>query len=92
MNAKLDIITLIQIIVKPTFKILIALSFALFAVLFEGSFVGLAFGTRFEHFAEFSRARFIDQKGVWLGILIIGARALFHYSVTCLNCLNCLFY
>ena len=73
MSAKIGIIALKQIIVKHNFKVLIAVDVALFAVLFEYSFVGLAFGTRFPDFTEVPRARYIDQEGVWLGMLISGA-------------------
>jgi len=64
---------LIQIIVQPRFEVLIAIAVALFAVLFECSFVGLAVGSRFPDFTEVPRARFVDQKGVWFGMLIIAA-------------------
>ncbi len=72
-SAMIGIMALIQIIVQPSFEVLIAIGVALFAVLFESSFVGLAFGSRFPDFTEVPRARFIDQEGVWLGILMIGA-------------------
>jgi hypothetical protein len=62
---------LIQVIVQPSLEALIAIAVALFAVLFECSFVGLAVGSRFPDFTEVPRARFVDQKGVWLGMLII---------------------
>ncbi len=62
---------LIQVIVQPRLEALIAIIVALFAMLFECSFVGLAVGSRFPDFTEVPRARFVDQKGVWLGMLII---------------------
>jgi hypothetical protein len=62
---------LIQVIVQPRPEALIAIAVTLFAVLFECSFVGLAVGSRFPDFTEVPRARFVDQKGVWLGMLII---------------------
>lgn len=58
----IGIIALMQIIVKHNFKVLIAVGVALFAVLFEYSFVGLAFGTRFPDFTEVPRARFIERR------------------------------
>jgi hypothetical protein len=62
---------LIQLVVQPSLEALIAISVALFAVIFECTFVGLAVGSRFPDFTEVPRARFVDQKGVWLGMLII---------------------
>ena len=64
---------LIQLIAQPRLEALIAIDVALYAVLFECSFVGLAVGSRFPDFTEVPRARFVDQKGVWLGMLIIAA-------------------
>jgi hypothetical protein len=62
---------IIQIIVPLRLEALIAVAVTLFAVLFECAFVGLAAGTLFPDFAEVPRARFIDQKGVWLGMLLL---------------------
>jgi len=62
---------LIQVIAQPSLEALLAITVALFAVLFECSFVGLAVGSRFPDFTEVPRARFVDQKGVWFGMLII---------------------
>ena len=62
---------LIQVVVQPSLEALIAIAVALFAVIFECTFVGLAVGSRFPDFTEVPRARFVDQKGVWLGMLII---------------------
>lgn len=50
---------------------LITITVTLFAGLLECIFVGLAVGSRFPDFTEVPRARFIDQKGVWLGMVII---------------------
>jgi hypothetical protein len=61
----------IQIIVQPRLEALIAIAVALFTVLFECSFVGLALGSRYPDFTEVPRARFINQKGVWFGMLLI---------------------
>jgi hypothetical protein len=69
--AMVVVTALIQLIAQPRLEALIAITVALFAVLFECSFVGLAVGSRFPDFTEVPRARFVDQKGVWLGILII---------------------
>jgi hypothetical protein len=69
--AMVVVTVLIQVIVQPRLEALIAVTVALFAVLFECSFVGLAVGSRFPDFTEVPRARFVDQKGVWLGMLII---------------------
>ena len=69
--AMVVITALIQLIVQPRLEALIAITVALFAVLFECSFVGLAVGSRFPDFTEVPRARFIDQKGLWLGMLIM---------------------
>jgi hypothetical protein len=69
----LIVVSLIQIIVQTRFEVLLAISVALFAIIFECCFVGLAVGSRFPDFSEVPRARFIDQKGVWLGFLIIAA-------------------
>ena len=65
------VIFLIQIIVQPRLEVIIAIAGALFAMIFECTFVGLALGSRFPDFSEVPRARFIDQKGVWLGFFII---------------------
>ena len=53
---------LIQVIVQPRFEVLIAITVALFAVLFECSFVGLAVGSRFPDFTEIPRARSLTRK------------------------------
>jgi len=63
----------IQVMAQLRLEALIAITVTLFAVLFECAFVGLAVGSRFPDFTEVPRARFIDQKGVWLGMLIIAA-------------------
>ena len=62
---------LIQLIVAPPLEIMFAIAVTLFAALFECAFVGLAVGSRFPDFTEVPRARFVDQKGVWLGLFII---------------------
>jgi len=69
--AMVVVTALIQLIAQPRLEALIAITVALFAVLFECSFVGLAVGSRFPVFTEVPRARFVDQKGVWLGMLIM---------------------
>jgi hypothetical protein len=69
--AMVVITILIQLIAQPRLEALIAIAVALFAVLFECSFVGLVVGSRFPDFTEVPRARFVDQKGVWLGMLIM---------------------
>jgi hypothetical protein len=71
--AMIGVTALMQLIVQPRLEALIALAVTLFAGLFECSFVGLALGSRFPDFTEVPRARFIDQKGVWLGMVIIGS-------------------
>jgi len=69
-GAMLVVTALIHLIVQPRFETLIAIAVTLFAVLFECSFVGLAVGSSFPDFTEVPRARFVEQKGVWLGMLI----------------------
>jgi hypothetical protein len=69
--AMIAVLILIQFIVQPRLEVLIALTITLYSVLFECSFIGLALGSRFPDFTEVPRARFIDQKGVWLGLIII---------------------
>jgi hypothetical protein len=66
------VVLLIQIIVQTRLEVIIAIAVALYAIILECSFVGLAIGSRFPDFSEVPRARFIDQKGVWLGFLMIG--------------------
>jgi hypothetical protein len=61
----------IQVIVQLRFEALIVVMVTLFAALFECAFVGLALGSHFPDFTEVPRARFIDQKGVLLGMLLI---------------------
>jgi hypothetical protein len=63
----------IQVMVLLRLEALIAVIVTLFAGLFECAFVGLAVGSRFPDFNEVPRARFIDQKGVWFGMLAIAA-------------------
>jgi hypothetical protein len=63
----------IQVMVLLRLEALIAVIATLFAGLFECAFVGLAVGSRFPDFNEVPRARFIDQKGVWFGLLVIAA-------------------
>jgi len=71
--ALIAVTAFIQVMVQLRLEALIAIIVTLFAVLFECTFVGLAVGSRFPDFTELPRARFIDQKGVWLGMLIIAA-------------------
>jgi len=63
----------IQVLVQLRLEALIVVIVTLFAVLFECTFVGLAVGSRFPDFNEVPRARFIEQKGIWLGMLLIAA-------------------
>jgi hypothetical protein len=69
--AMVIVTAVIHVIIQPRLEALIAIAVTLFAVLFECSFVGLAVGSQFPDFTEIPRARFVDQKGVWLGMLII---------------------
>jgi len=62
---------LIQLIIQLQPLTLVAITVAFFAALFECAFIGLAISSRFPDFTEVPRARFIDQKGVWLGMLIM---------------------
>jgi hypothetical protein len=71
--AMIALTAFIQIIVQLRFEALITVIVTLFAALFECAFVGLALGSRFPDFTEVPRARFIDQKGVLLGMLLIAA-------------------
>jgi hypothetical protein len=64
---------LIQVMVPLRLEALIAVTVTLFAGLFECAFVGLAVGSRFPDFNEVPRARFIDQKGILLGMFIVAA-------------------
>ncbi|TRO52940.1 hypothetical protein E2P63_02870 [Candidatus Bathyarchaeota archaeon] len=83
------VLGLIQLFVQPRLEVLIVLAITLYAVLFECSFVGLALSSRYPDFTEVPRARFIDQKGVWLGLIIIACSAvvtflpllLYQYSI-----------
>jgi len=61
----------IQVMAQLRLETLIVVIVALFAALFECAFVGLAVGSRFPDFTEVPRARFVDQKGVLLGMLLI---------------------
>ena len=63
----------IQMMVPLRLEALITVIVTLFAGLFECAFVGLAVGSRFPDFNEVPRARFIEQKGIWLGMLLIAA-------------------
>jgi hypothetical protein len=72
-SALVAVTAFIQVMVQLRLEALIAIIVTLFAVLFECAFVGLAVGSRFPDFTEVPRARFVDQKGVWLGMLIIAA-------------------
>jgi len=68
---------LIQLIIQLQPLTMAAITVAFFAALFECAFIGLAISSRFPDFTEVPRARFIDQKGVWLGMLIMaGALAI----------------
>jgi hypothetical protein len=69
--AMVIVTALIEIIVPLRLEALIAVAVALFAVISECSFVGLAIGSHFPDFTEIPRARFVDQKGVWLGMAIV---------------------
>lgn len=60
-----------QLMLTLRLEALITITVTLFAGLLECIFVGLAVGSRFPDFTEVPRARFIDQKGVWLGMVII---------------------
>jgi hypothetical protein len=72
MIAMAVIMFLIQVLVHPRLDVLIAICVTLFAAIFECAFVGLAVGSRFPDFTEVPRARFVDQKGVWLGLASVG--------------------
>ncbi|PVX25418.1 MAG: hypothetical protein CW716_08000 [Candidatus Bathyarchaeum sp.] len=61
----------IQLMLALRLEALITITVTLFAVLFECIFVGLAVGSRFPDFTEVPRARFVDQKGIWLGMAVI---------------------
>jgi len=61
----------IQVMAQLRLEALIVVIVTLFAALFECTFVGLAVGSRFPDFTEVPRARFVDQKGVLLGMLLI---------------------
>ena len=69
--AMVIVTAVIHVIIQPRLEALIAIAVTLFIVLFECSFVGLAVGSQFPDFTEVPRARFVDQKGVWIGMLII---------------------
>jgi hypothetical protein len=69
--AMVIVTALIELIVPLRLEALIAVAVALFAVIIECSFVGLAIGSHFPDFTEIPRARFVDQKGVWLGMAIV---------------------
>jgi hypothetical protein len=60
-----------QVMSQLRLEALITVIVTLFAALFECTFVGLALGSRFPDFTEIPRARFIDQKGILLGMLLI---------------------
>jgi hypothetical protein len=62
-----------EVMVQLRLEALIAVIVTLFASLFECAFVGLALGSRFPDFTEVPRARFVDQKGVLLGMFVIAA-------------------
>ncbi|WNZ29317.1 MAG: hypothetical protein IAX21_00140 [Candidatus Bathyarchaeota archaeon] len=65
------IIAVIQLIIQLQPMTLVVITVALFSALFESAFVGLVVGSKFPDFNEVPRARFINQKGVWLGMLLI---------------------
>ena len=69
--AMFAVTVLIQLIIQLQPLTLIAITVALFSALFQCGFVGLLIGSKFPDFNEVPRARFIDQKGVWLGMLLI---------------------
>ncbi|MEJ2271257.1 MAG: hypothetical protein P8X91_01965, partial [Candidatus Bathyarchaeota archaeon] len=52
----LVVVFLIQLIVQPRLEVIIAIAAALFAIILECSFVGLAVGSRFPDFSEVPRA------------------------------------
>jgi hypothetical protein len=61
----------IQLMLSLRPEALITIAVTLFAGLLECIFVGLAIGSQFPDFTEVPRARFVEQKGVWLGMLIV---------------------
>jgi hypothetical protein len=69
--ALIGVIAVIQFMVQLQPLSLIAITVAIFFGVFESGFVGLLIGSKFPDFNELPRARFIDQKGVWLGMLLI---------------------
>ncbi|PVX23509.1 MAG: hypothetical protein CW691_10435 [Candidatus Bathyarchaeum sp.] len=71
--AMVVVTVLIQIMLQLRPEALVALAVTLFAAVFECAFVGVALGCRYPDFTEVPRARFIDQKGVWLGMILIAA-------------------
>jgi hypothetical protein len=69
--ALIGVTAIIQLMINLQLLSLIAIAVALFSALFECGFVGLLIGSKFPDFNEVPRARFIDQKGVWIGMLVI---------------------
>ncbi|MCW4022739.1 MAG: hypothetical protein NWF02_06250 [Candidatus Bathyarchaeota archaeon] len=69
--ALIGLTIVIQLMIQLQYLTLVAITVALFCGLFECGFVGLLVGSKFPDFNEVPRARFIDQKGVWLGMLLI---------------------
>ncbi|PVX27620.1 MAG: hypothetical protein CW716_01350 [Candidatus Bathyarchaeum sp.] len=74
------ITVLMQVMIQLRFEALLSIAVTLFAVIFECTFVGLALGSRYPDFTEVPRARFVDQKGVWLGMLVIAACVLVTFA------------
>jgi len=61
----------IELMLSLRLEALITITVTLFAGLLECIFVGSAVGSQFPDFNEVPRARFVEQKGVWLGMVII---------------------
>ncbi len=61
--------------VHPGWEIMLALGILALPTLLEASLIGVSLGSRYPDFTEVPRARFIDRRGAYVGILLTGAVA-----------------
>jgi hypothetical protein len=61
--------------IRPGWEIMLPLGILALPTLLEASLIGMSLGSRYPDFTEIPRARFIDRRGAYVGILLTGAAA-----------------
>ena len=61
--------------IRPGWEIMLAIAILALPTLLEASLIGVWLGSRYADFTEIPRARFIDRRGAYIGILLTGGVA-----------------